>query len=407
MVMRLIWAATAAVAVVVAGCGEGAGEGPATNSVTSDSSGVQVVESTGPAWTGAGAWHLASSPRLEIGATDGDPAYLFSNVRAAFALPDGRLVVANVNNPPEVRAYSPGGDHLWTAGGAGDGPGELRFIVDVYEAADSLVVYDPFAARMTYLDLEGNVLKTERISGFQDSPGLPNLVLHGRFSDGSFLGRFNRGFTTGVFEDGRAMMPAFRVTATGELLDTLGVFPDADMGRVDGQPSSVLLGKRAVISAEDTLWAVGTAEAYQVDEYDLSGRLVRRFRKPHPPVPVTEEMVAVLREQALSGAAEQERPLVERRFSTRPVAEVLPAYSARFLVDWNGDFWVREYAPPGDGGESWSVFGPDRRFLGMVAVPDGTRITDVADDYVVGVRTDALDVPRVVVFDLLKGRAST
>ncbi|MGD8321183.1 MAG: hypothetical protein PVJ02_12025 [Gemmatimonadota bacterium] len=245
MGMRRFWAATAATAaaaVVAAGCGVGAGERPAAASVTSDSSGVLVVESTGPAWTEADARHLAASPRLEMGSVDGDP----------------------------------------------------------------------------------------------------------------FLGRFNRGFTSGVFENGRAMMPAFHVTPSGELLDTLGVFPDADMGRVDGRPSSVLLGKRAVLLVEDTLWAVGTAEAYQVDEYDLAGRLVRRF-----------------------------------------------------LLGWNGDFWIREYGPPGEKGESWSVFGPDRRFLGMVAVPDGIRITDVADDYVVGVRTDGLDVPHVVVFDLLEGRSST
>lgn len=390
---------------VVAACGGDTPTRAAGASTTVDSAGVEVVESTGPAWSEEEAWHLAADPRLEIGSLEGDPAYLFSSVRVAFALPDGRLVAANVNNPPEVRAYSPEGVHLWTAGGAGDGPAELRFVADVYDASpDSLVVYDPSASRMTYLDLTGMLVKTERISGFRDSPGLPNLFIHGRFSDGSFLGRFNRGFTSGVFENGRALMPVFRLTPAGEILDTLGVFPDADMDRVDGRPSSVLLGKRAVLLVEDTLWAVGTAEAYQVDEYDLTGRHVRRFRKPHTPVPVTEEMIAVLRKRALSVVAEQERALEEQRFSTRPVAEVLPAYANRFLLDWNGDFWVREYAPPGDGGEVWSVFGPHRRFLGMVAVPDGIRVTDVADDYVVGVRTDSLDVPRVVVLELVRGK---
>ncbi|MXX35681.1 MAG: hypothetical protein F4Z50_13110, partial [Gemmatimonadetes bacterium] len=78
--------------------------------VVEDSAGVEIVESSAPAWDGDG-WTVATGPSVSIGRTSGDEQYLFGSVRGAIVLPDGRIAVLD-QQAALVRVYSPEGVHL-------------------------------------------------------------------------------------------------------------------------------------------------------------------------------------------------------------------------------------------------------------------------------------------------------
>ena len=55
------------------------------------------------------------------------------------------------------------------------------------------------------------------------------------------------------------------------------------------------------------------------------------------------------------------------------------------------------------GHDTYEVFLADGRLLGEVAVPAGSDLMDVGEDYVLLARTDEMDVPFVELYGLLKG----
>lgn len=59
---------------------------------TRDSTGVRITSSK---VSGAPTWILSPEPALQVGVIDGDHAYRFDRIEAAFRLGDGRLVVAD------------------------------------------------------------------------------------------------------------------------------------------------------------------------------------------------------------------------------------------------------------------------------------------------------------------------
>ena len=70
-------------------------------------------------------WLIDPEPTLVLGLLEGPDAHLFSQIRGAARLSTGTIVVLD-GASRQLRAFSPGGTHLWTAGGPGEGPGEMR-----------------------------------------------------------------------------------------------------------------------------------------------------------------------------------------------------------------------------------------------------------------------------------------
>jgi hypothetical protein len=83
-----------------------------------------------------------------------------------------------------------------------------------------------------------------------------------------------------------------------------------------------------------------------------------------------------------------------------PLPDLLPAHE-QILVDRLGKVWMAEYVVL-DEKPRWSVFDPSGRWLGEVAMPARGRITDIGDDYLVGVWRDDLDVETVRMYRLDK-----
>src|SRR5687767_9119587 len=87
-------------------------------------------------------WEVDPEPALEIGSETRGPAYSFNRIVGVLQLHDGTLVVANAGSA-EVRAFTPEGDHIWSFGQSGDGPGDFKNLSWIArQRGDTLIAYD-------------------------------------------------------------------------------------------------------------------------------------------------------------------------------------------------------------------------------------------------------------------------
>ena len=155
----------------------------AVDSVRRDSAGVEIVENPGAVWTDATAWRLSDEPRLRIGTFDGAPELQLYQVAAGLLLDDGRVVVAN-SGSQELRFYTPGGQHLVSHGGDGEGPGEFRTISRAQRlGGDTIRVYDFRTRRLFDLTPEGFIASIT----LRPPEGARAVSYLGTAADGSML----------------------------------------------------------------------------------------------------------------------------------------------------------------------------------------------------------------------------
>ena len=113
------------------------------------------------------------------------------------------------------------------------------------------------------------------------------------------------------------------------------------------------------------------------------------------------DLDAYVEEDPDSDLAEEIR-YYERTMPELPLPESYPAYS-RFLIGARGSLWVENYQPFGRGEHLWSVFAADGVWLGEVEVPPTFQITDIGEDYVLGVFLDELDEQSIRMYGLSRG----
>lgn len=374
------------------------------HAVVRDSAGVQIVESSGPQWTPDTHWRRSERPLLIIGALEGPPETQFTRIIAAAWTEGGDIVAANFNNPPEIRVFGGDGKHRATMGGEGQGPGEFSGIAAMgLVPPDTIHVYDFWLQRFSAFGPDGNVLFVTPLLNVAGKRPQSYAIL-GRFRDGSWLARDNTYVPPDARGRGRADATLFRMDMHGAVLDTLAVVPDVEYYVNPGQEGgSVIMGVWAAMLAHGDRLYAGAGDAFRVDEYDLDGRLVRSFRRAYERRRVTQADVDLLKERELTEARSQaQRAFIERRYAEAPVADFMPAHGRRMFVDLPGNVWVQEYPAPGDTAQSWSIFDVDRTYLGSLAFPPGYVPVDATGDTVLGVMTDELDVPSLVVFGPVK-----
>ena len=75
---------------------------------------------------------------LKLGVMDGDPNFIFGNIRGIEAASDGTIYVLDYQ-AVEVRTYGPDGQYLGTIVESGEGPGELGEANGIFLAGDSIL----------------------------------------------------------------------------------------------------------------------------------------------------------------------------------------------------------------------------------------------------------------------------
>lgn len=391
--------------LLAGGCGDAQGGAP--RALVRDSAGVRIVESAGASWEEGEAWRIAAQPALEIGLAEGPPAYLLDQVRGARRLADGRVVIAN-SGSGELRFYGADGTHLRSVGGRGDGPGEYQDIswIDDFRG-DSLLAYDARNRRVSVLSSDGTFGRAIA-SSRADLGSMP--MVKAAFGDGTLLGRFLVPFVAGQVTTGmrrsNAVYASFSATDAA-LIDTVATIPDEER-HILAEPQMMMVTSKLLPTrtydavAGDSLF-LGHSGSFEIRVLGADGTLRQLIRRAGDPLAVSEAEVALLTEERLGQVDDENyRREMSRVLEMMPPPEARPAFSG-LLVDDAGNLWVGETVLPGEPNH-WSVFDPEGRMLGTLALPgDDFRPFHIGDDFILGVASDELDVQRVRMYEVEKG----
>ena len=110
----------------------------------------------GPPQSGDAEWEFVEDLRLDANVED------FSQFRRFYVGPQHEIVVREPQDF-RLRLYDSAGTLVAAFGRKGEGPGEFQHVGSVSWAADTLVVWDARLRRVTYLLLDGTLVRTEAI----------------------------------------------------------------------------------------------------------------------------------------------------------------------------------------------------------------------------------------------------
>ena len=383
---------------------------PETPVVTRDSAGVAITLSNAPDWAPEAAWRIGTDPELVVGGIAGQRPYEFTTAGDARILDNGRLLVTHCSNPPELRVYASDGGFVRNLAGRGAGPGQCNFILRTWMASDTVLVYDPSMARITYLDLHGGGVRMLDL----DAAGIGDVEAGGplwisRLADGHLLGRPNN---PGPVTDGRARVPLpyVRLDPDGMTVDTIVEAPGTEhvvqgLGTSQEDDRAVLFSPFTHARAHGVNVYLADSEGFWIEEVEQDGTLLRRFGRAWEPVAIGRAFRRDYREQRVEAAPATRRAAVRREMARAVFADHFPAHDGELMIDPGDHLWVGHLVTPGEPDRVWSVFHPDGRWLGEVHVPGPLRITDIGTDYVVGIWRDADGVQTIRRYPLIRPEA--
>ena len=251
---------------------------------------------------------------------------------------DGRIFVVGFKNREDfVYRFDREGRFAGSFGKRGQGPGELQWPFFSGVSGSGQVAITDFGQKYVVYDREGVVLReaklrtrTARLEELGNGTYLalrsrPELMTSDRYVDALTLcgGDFTDIKILDIYErpvDSSRQVPYF-------------------MWRVSGN--------RIIIANE--------ARGYELWVYDLEGNLVRKIRKDHRPVRVTEEIKA-----AILGPDYQSSGTSHEKYFPDPLPPI-----NQFFIDDEGRVFAMTYergAAPGE--HIWDIFDPDGVFIG-------------------------------------------
>ena len=353
---------------------------------------------------------LSADAVLSVGVLDGPDEYLFGDINAGSLLADGSVVVSDRMNF-RIQRFGSDGEHLWSRGREGQGPGEFENVQIVHGcvSADRIVVYDIWTQRVSVFNDEGDLVDDYRLL----YNGLP-IRRFGCAPNGRL------GFTgySDQTVEGLASEELYRELMTlgwVELGDTAATtvrqrIPGSEaryLGPGDAMPGSIWEHNVAIAAANEGIW-LGSSEDYEVELIGWTGETIRRIRWQGPDLNVTQRDVDRYRD-ALEGSYRRGgnpdwRARFERRWAweSENVPDVFPAYD-RLRIGDDGVLWVHDYVRPGEPSE-WFAFAADGTWTRTLVLPPRTLLLDIGLDWALVRTLDDVDVQRVAVHALVENR---
>jgi hypothetical protein len=381
-------------------------------STTTDSSGIEVVTSSAPAWKPGEEWRLSAVPLLTLGSLGGgERKDDFYGTIFAFRLADSLLAVADGSNV--VKYYDLHGNFLASAGGSGMGPREFERINNVVRlGTDTLVLSSP-PNKISYIEGVGEFADEFR----PDSLGIFLTV----FGNGSIVGfrrgppvvalrRPNRGELPPQVTDSMHYGLADREGNNVRDFITLGF-----RQRYSSSMAALIFGSTGFVGTFENQLFHAHGSAPEIRVYDSAGAIRRIFRLGILPVSVSEDDRASYADARLRNTgtlpdlavSELRKQLVD----PHGAAAAHPFFND-MLVGRRGDVWLREYLIrdgfptagqlPDSNQRRWRVVGSDGVWLGDVFIPPYFTIREIGSDYVLGIVTHPDSVPLVRVYALEK-----
>ena len=388
-------------------------------SVTRDSAGIRITENGRPPEGSRLPWRIGPEPTLSIGELEGEESYMLHQVGRIARLSDGRVVVAN-RGSSEVRMFDASGDHLVSWGGQGEGPGEFLSLTHVAPwPGDSIVAWYSPGLGISVFDSDGSYGRSFTLrSGVAESWLAPRPIA--ARADGTILS---------ISDPEAADTAVVDIwDADGALYASLGTHPHREVivttnERGYNELSLPVYGRELVTGQWRDLVVASHTTRYEIRAFRDDGTLSRIVRREHVPRATTEadreayveEELARIEEQLARAASLPGLEGVEIRarmssmrgeegrklFGSTPLAATFPAFST-ILSDAAGNLWVREYDFPREERPAplWTVFDPEGRVLGFIETPEGLRIGQIGEDYILGHIQDELEVEYVQVWPL-------
>ncbi len=362
--------------------------------VVTDSAGVTIVTAESleelPTRTPVG-------PILDLATSQDSAQASFSRVSAVLRLGDGRLIVTD-GAGRRLKVFGPDGMYLRTLTGLDGAEAEFSAITAIWSAGSNrIAVFDQRQRRVTTLSLDNAATQLADLSSV-------NLRARpvGRLDAGDVL---VRSLVIDVPETGfeLAHVAVTRFGTDGALLDTVGVWPTARMGRLGEPPlqlvSSPMFEPRLVTAAGGNRLLVSDCRAAEYRVIEFGEGLTHLVRWPVADLRVSEDDVVSYRASRLEGlSAEQQRQ--RRRFLDGMLVNLTLPACDQLRIDSEGHAWVRSYVRPGAVSQQWLVFDLDGRPLFGIEFPVATRIMDLGSGNVTVIETDTLDVQRVRVYGI-------
>lgn len=348
---------------------------------TRDSAGITIVTS---ADAPGERWVIEDEPLVRIQHEETPADILPVRLRDGFVLVDAWKM--------ELRFFDAQGRFVRRVGGQLEPPGEFESIGWVQALTpDSVAVWDPFNGRLNVFTADG------RLARRLNAPEMENLRLpsiRGRFRDGSFLvsprpaDREPPAAGT-VWRDTATFL---RVSASGEILDTVGAFPTEEefqyvpRGEMRAHPRWVPLGLRLVMATADETFWIGTGPAYELRQFRADGTLVRIARVDRAPRALPAGVRELyLREEVPAPGGETILPYWTHLVGQAPFPRTAAPFE-HLAVDPQGRLWVRRARTPDEPphGVIADLLDAEGRLIGTVS---GTRrffVDQVGPDWVLG-----------------------
>lgn len=381
---------------VIAACGGESAGVPGV--VVRDSAGVRIVENDE---VPTAAWRVEAEPRFTVGWDADGPMLTWP--QSGRILPGGGALIGESEGGTMYRIESDGSVvEAW--GRKGEGPGEYQRLDAILLRGDSILVSDVRLRRLTVLSPDGHVRTTRLAGTFQHEASAILTDDRLLLVPGDGYSGVDQIRAEWVFETS----PILAVDLGGGAVDTLAELPHLRRwyGTRGAPPGPIQVKGRAAGFSEGFAWA--RSDEREVRWYDGAGRLVQLSRWDEEPVPLSPEW----RSRLLRRSEEAYRRMNRgESFVAAQLAELealldrhggqLPYWDS-FHVDRLGNVWLSAYTFPGEPLSEWRVLGEDGRFRGWVDLPDILTILDITDDRILAVRRDELDVPAVIMLDLIK-----
>lgn len=391
---------TLVVAPALAACGADPGSEPGM--VVEDSAGVRIVQHTGTPDVEP-PFSFAPEPVYRHG--DDPDDQMFAGIWNGILLGDGSAAIFDAGSS-EIVLLNPDGSFLSVLAPAGQGPGEVGMVTWMTGVGrDSILVEDIANGRFTFF-VDGAVARIVSTQG----PVSEGLSTHGMDASGRMLmssSSYRRGFPD-------EWLPGYmvRFDLETETADTVATFDWVPFRPPDGTPENpfshvgivVAAGGEFLYGRTDTpelIWRRPDGSIRQIvrwepdrvypteEHWDLFAADLRETAPEYNPQARTEEAIEKLVTDMLA------------RYRLVP-DEALPLFTLP-VTDDTGRVWLGEFTVASDRGAapSYTVFSPEGHWLGILDVPDGMRVLDVAGERVLGVIKDEMDVESVVVWELV------
>lgn len=175
-----------------------------------------------------------------------------------------------------------------------------------------------------------------------------------------------------------------------------------------GISGPVTWGKDMAFAVTATGVWYGSADDYQLEHVDWTGRVTRVARWNGPDLEVTREHLNRYRDSQLARyeTAEERQTFERERWPEirDGLPARLPAYASKGVLPLpDGSVWVVPHPWRDNAADELHLLGPDGSWLHRLTIPTGRTLFDAGPGWVLIVEAGEFDVQSVAVYELVEG----